>query len=364
MLENLRFHAEEEANDPAFAAALASYADVYVNDAFGTAHRAHASTVGVPKLLPAYAGLLMEREIEMLSKLLENPERPFAAILGGAKVSDKIGVIDHLLSVVDMLVLGGGMANTFLLAQGKAIGKSLGRARPGRGRAADPRDGRQERRARRPAGRRDRGQGGHPRDRVQDAPGREDPRLVAHRRPRQGEPGPDGRGAVRRPDRVLERAARRLRDPVVRPRDQGGRADAGRARRRRRDGHRRWRRLGGGGDPAGPGRPDDPHLDRWRRVPRVPRGSRAAGRDGPARSPGRGQEGQREVDIEAEGAGQGEGADERRRPRPPRARRHRPPRSSHAKAPTAAKAGNDIEGASAAAKAPAAAAKPKAKVRS
>ena len=125
MLENLRFHAEEEANDPAFAAALASYADVYVNDAFGTAHRAHASTVGIAKLLPAYAGLLMEREIEMLSKLIDNPERPFAAILGGAKVSDKIGVIDHLLSKVDMLVLGGGMANTFLLAQGKAIGKSL-----------------------------------------------------------------------------------------------------------------------------------------------------------------------------------------------------------------------------------------------
>jgi phosphoglycerate kinase len=125
MLENLRFHAEEEKNDPAFAASLASYADVYVNDAFGTAHRAHASTVGIAKLLPAYAGLLMEREIEMLSKLLENPERPFAAILGGAKVSDKIGVIDHLLSRVDMLVLGGGMANTFLLAQGKAIGKSL-----------------------------------------------------------------------------------------------------------------------------------------------------------------------------------------------------------------------------------------------
>src|SRR3954469_11201223 len=125
MLENLRFHAEEEANDPAFAAALASYADVYVNDAFGTAHRAHASTVGIAKLLPAYAGLLMEREIEMLSKLLENPERPFAAILGGAKVSDKIGVIEHLLTKVDVLVLGGGMANTFLLAQGKSVGKSL-----------------------------------------------------------------------------------------------------------------------------------------------------------------------------------------------------------------------------------------------
>jgi phosphoglycerate kinase len=125
LLENLRFHAEEEKNDPAFAATLASYADIYVNDAFGTAHRAHASTVGIAKLLPSYAGLLMEREIEMLSKLLEAPERPFAAILGGAKVSDKIKVIGHLLTKVDMLVLGGGMANTFLLAQGKAVGKSL-----------------------------------------------------------------------------------------------------------------------------------------------------------------------------------------------------------------------------------------------
>ena len=125
MLENLRFHAEEEANDPDFAKALASYADVYVNDAFGTAHRAHASTVGIAELLPAYAGLLMERELEMLSKVLDSPERPFAAILGGAKVSDKIGVIDNLLKKVDVLVLGGGMANTFLLAQGKSVGKSL-----------------------------------------------------------------------------------------------------------------------------------------------------------------------------------------------------------------------------------------------
>jgi phosphoglycerate kinase len=125
LLENLRFHAEEEKNDPVFAQALASYADVYVNDAFGTAHRAHASTVGIARILPAYAGLLMEREINMLGKLLENPERPFAAILGGAKVSDKIGVIEHLLTKVDVLVLGGGMANTFLLAQGKSVGKSL-----------------------------------------------------------------------------------------------------------------------------------------------------------------------------------------------------------------------------------------------
>jgi len=125
LLENLRFHAEEERNDPEFAAKLASYADVYVNDAFGTAHRAHASTVGVAKLLPAYAGLLMERELEALSSLLESPSKPFAAILGGAKVSDKIDVIDNLLTKVDMLILGGGMANTFLLAQGKAVGKSL-----------------------------------------------------------------------------------------------------------------------------------------------------------------------------------------------------------------------------------------------
>jgi phosphoglycerate kinase len=125
LLENLRFHAEEEKNDPVFAAQLASYADVYVNDAFGTAHRAHASTVGVARLLPAYAGLLMEREIAMLSKLLEDPAHPFAAILGGAKVSDKIKVIDNLLARVDILVLGGGMANTFLLAEGKSVGKSL-----------------------------------------------------------------------------------------------------------------------------------------------------------------------------------------------------------------------------------------------
>ena len=125
LLENLRFHAEEEANDPEFAKALANYADIYVNDAFGTAHRAHASTVGIAEILPAYAGLLMERELEMLSKVLEAPEKPFAAILGGAKVSDKIGVIDNLLKKVDVLVLGGGMANTFLLAQGKSVGKSL-----------------------------------------------------------------------------------------------------------------------------------------------------------------------------------------------------------------------------------------------
>jgi phosphoglycerate kinase len=125
LLENLRFHAEEEKNDPKFAAALAKYCDVYVNDAFGTAHRAHASTVGIAKLRPAYAGFLMEKEIANLGKLLENPEHPFAAIIGGAKVSDKIKVLKNLLDKVDIMVIGGGMANTFLLAQGKPIGKSL-----------------------------------------------------------------------------------------------------------------------------------------------------------------------------------------------------------------------------------------------
>jgi phosphoglycerate kinase len=125
LLENLRFHVEEEKNDPKFAQTLASYADVYVNDAFGTAHRAHASTVGVAKLLPAYAGFLMEKELANLGKLLDNPEHPFAAIIGGAKVSDKIKVLKHLLPKVDVMVIGGGMANTFLLAQGKPIGKSL-----------------------------------------------------------------------------------------------------------------------------------------------------------------------------------------------------------------------------------------------
>ena len=125
LLENLRFHAEEEKNEPAFARQLADYADIYVNDAFGTAHRAHASTVGVAKLLPAYAGFLMEREIAMLSQLMGHPAPPFAAIVGGAKVSGKLKVLDSLMSKIDVLVLGGGMANTFLLAQGRAVGKSL-----------------------------------------------------------------------------------------------------------------------------------------------------------------------------------------------------------------------------------------------
>jgi len=125
LLENLRFHPEEEANDLEFAKTLASYADVYVNDAFGTAHRAHASTVGMAELLPAYAGFLMEREINALSRLIENPERPFATVLGGAKVSDKVKVLENLVSRCDTFCIGGGMANTFLVAKGFTVGKSL-----------------------------------------------------------------------------------------------------------------------------------------------------------------------------------------------------------------------------------------------
>ena len=125
LLENLRFHPEEEANDPIFARQLGSLADLYVDDAFGTAHRAHASTEGVAHYLPAVAGLLMARELEVLGKALTSPDRPFAAILGGAKVSDKIDVIESLLPRVDRLLIGGGMANTFLLALGYDVGESL-----------------------------------------------------------------------------------------------------------------------------------------------------------------------------------------------------------------------------------------------
>ncbi len=126
LLENVRFHPEEEANDPAFSRQLASMADLYVNDAFGSAHRAHASTVGVVASLPiAAAGLLMDKEIEWLTKVTKNPERPCVALLGGAKVSDKIEVIQNLIKVVDHLLIGGAMAYTFLRAEGKSTGKSL-----------------------------------------------------------------------------------------------------------------------------------------------------------------------------------------------------------------------------------------------
>lgn len=125
LLENVRFHRGEEENDPEFAAALAALADVYVSDAFGTAHRAHASVVGVPSILPGVAGLLLEREVDYLTRATETPERPLVLILGGAKVSDKILILDHLCDVADTICVGGAISNTFLKAQGIDVGASL-----------------------------------------------------------------------------------------------------------------------------------------------------------------------------------------------------------------------------------------------
>lgn len=125
MLENLRFHRGEEKNDPAFAQGLASLADLYVNDAFGSSHRAHASVVGVPALVPGAAGFLMQRELEMLGGLLENPERPFAAVIGGAKLGSKLGVLQNILPRVDLLLIGGGMVATAYRSRGYGVGNSL-----------------------------------------------------------------------------------------------------------------------------------------------------------------------------------------------------------------------------------------------
>ncbi len=125
LLENVRFHPEEEANDPEFARALAELADVYVSDAFGTAHRAHASVVGVPQHLPGVAGLLMEREVDYLSRVIDDPQRPLGLVLGGAKVTEKLAILDHLCDQADVICVGGGIANTFLMAQGIDVGASL-----------------------------------------------------------------------------------------------------------------------------------------------------------------------------------------------------------------------------------------------
>ncbi|MEZ4503390.1 MAG: phosphoglycerate kinase [Dehalococcoidia bacterium] len=125
LLENVRFHEEEEANDPEFGAQLASLGDIYVDDAFGTAHRAHATIVGIAQHLPAVAGFLMEKEVEHLGEVTENPDRPFGIVLGGAKMSDKIQILEHLLDHTDVVCIGGGMANTFLAAQGIDVARSL-----------------------------------------------------------------------------------------------------------------------------------------------------------------------------------------------------------------------------------------------
>ncbi len=125
ILENTRFHAEEEKNDESFAKKLSSYADIFVNDAFGTVHRAHASTAGVAKFLPSYAGLLLQKEIEVLSGLLENPKKPVCLLTGGAKIDTKIGILNNFLNLADFFLIGGALANTFLAAKGKNIGSSL-----------------------------------------------------------------------------------------------------------------------------------------------------------------------------------------------------------------------------------------------
>ena len=140
-LENTRFHKEEEKNDPAFVAELAKLGDIWVNDAFSAAHRAHASTEGLGHILPAYAGRTMQAELDALGKALEAPTKPVIAIIGGAKVSTKIDLLENLVSKVDALVIGGGMANTFLHAQGVGIGKSLAEKDLARDRAADHREG-------------------------------------------------------------------------------------------------------------------------------------------------------------------------------------------------------------------------------
>ena len=140
-LENTRFHKGEEKNDAAFVAELAKLGDLWVNDAFSAAHRAHASTEGLGHVLPAYAGRSMQAELDALGKALDAPQRPVAAIVGGAKVSTKLDLLGNLIAKVNVLIIGGGMANTFLAAQGKAVGKSLVRARPCRHRARHPRQG-------------------------------------------------------------------------------------------------------------------------------------------------------------------------------------------------------------------------------
>ena len=274
LLENLRFSPGEEANDEAFARALASYADVYVNDAFGTAHRAHASTAGIAKLVADKGiGLLMEREVKFLGQLLGDVERPFVAIIGGAKVSDKIGVLENLLARVDQLLIGGAMANTFLKAKGGKLGRSLveedklalARAFLKKAEEANvdvllPRDVVAAAGTKSEVGPRRAGDGGA------RGPG------GAGHRPRDG-------ARLRRRDRarqdhLLERPDGRVRVRAVRGRHAGRRA--GRRVRARRAVGRRRRRLGGGRAQERRGRQDHPHLDRRRRVARVPRGQEAA----------------------------------------------------------------------------------------
>ena len=272
LLENLRFHAAEEANDPEFAKSLASLADLYVNDAFGAAHRAHASTEGITHHLPAVAGLLMEREVDALSKLLHRPARPFHAVLGGAKVSGKLEVIEALLSRCQGVLLGGGMANTFLAARGLKLGKSLveedqvgdaermmGVARRKRVRLMLPTDAVIAPQI-------------HHRARTQVVPVDAVPadQMIV-------DIGPDTRKAYSEhlaegEDGLLEWTDGGFRGATVRRGHQRHCQDARQALVRRRRHDRRRRRLGRGRRAAGPRRQDDPRQHgRWR-VARVRRG--------------------------------------------------------------------------------------------
>ena len=258
LLENIRFDKREKKNDPEFARALADLADAYVNDAFGTAHRAHASTAGVADFLPSYAGYLMEREVATLTGMLDEPRRPFVAILGGSKVSDKIKVIDALLEKADTLIIGGGMCFTFLAAQGKSVGTSL--------MEADwvERAGDMMKKAA------DRGvslllpvdvvcadafanDANLATVSVDEIP---DDMMGLDIGPETAELYAEAIGMAQ--ERLLERPHGRLRDALLRGRHPG----RGRGRGRQRGGrhHHRRRRLGGRGEPVRPGRQDDLHL--------------------------------------------------------------------------------------------------------
>ena len=278
LLENLRFHAEEEANDPEFARALASLADLYVNDAFGAAHRAHASTEGITHHLPAVAGLLMEREVEALSRLLKKPPRPFHAVIGGAKVSGKLEVLTALLSRCQAVLVGGGMANTFLAAKGLELGKSLveadqlenaerimAEARRKRVRLMLPTDAvvapQIHVRARTKVVPVD----AVPKDQMVVDIGPDDAARL-HRAPGQGE------------DDLLEWTDGRLRDPAVRGGHERDGARHRAAHGQGRDQRRRRRRLGGGRREARPDGQDDPRQHRRRCLPRVHRGQDPARR--------------------------------------------------------------------------------------
>ena len=273
LLENLRFHAEETGNDAEFARQLASLGDVYVNDAFGTAHRAHASTEGVTHYLPSVAGLLMTKEIEILGRLLRDPSRPFVVVLGGLKVSDKISLIRHMLTIADTVLIGGAMANAFLAAKGYEVGTSkgagdevtvAGEILAGGRRGARP--------PRHPHGRR----GGARGRRRRAGAGRAGRR---HRRRRDGarhRPADDGRvraPAARRRDHLLERPDGPVRDRGVRGRH--ARHRRGDRRRRRRDG-RRGRRHGVGRPHVRPGGSPHPRVHGRRRLHEIPGGPGAA----------------------------------------------------------------------------------------